>query len=240
MKSAKEHYDQHLAHFDNWMTGDFELKQQEQEEFFRANQIIPQHTGQAVDLGCGHGLQSIALAKIGFQLIAIDFNTQLLNELRNRKGDLSVEVVEDDLLNFATHANSPELIVCMGDTIAHLESYQQLQELLTNCMEQLVEAGKIILSYRDYSTELKGEDRFIPVKADELKILTCVLDFSDDFVSVTDLLHEKVSGNWTQKSSSYQKLRLNPEKVESYLTEAGFTSTQTTIENRMVYTIAQK
>jgi len=64
--TAKEHYDNHLANFYEWMIGDFETKEKEQRDFFERNGIKPLQNKIAMDLGSGHGLQSIALALLGF------------------------------------------------------------------------------------------------------------------------------------------------------------------------------
>jgi len=55
------------------------------------------------------------------------------------------------------------------------------------------------------STELINTQRFIPVKSDDNKILNCILEYDNDKVKVTDLLHEKTPKGWKQKESSYFK-----------------------------------
>src|SRR5690242_13201151 len=96
--TAKEHYDNHLANFYEWMAGDFETKEKEQRDFFERNGIKPLQNKMAIDLGSGHGLQSISLAKLGFQVTAIDFNQQLLESLRARGKELEIQTFQRDLL----------------------------------------------------------------------------------------------------------------------------------------------
>ena len=237
---VKAHYEQHLAHFYGWMLGDFDSLQQQQEAFFRANYILPKQNRQAIDLGAGHGLQSISLAKIGFNVTAIDFNQQLLDQLNCQKGSLKIKTINAEIANFDKKAEASELIVCMGDTITHLGSTRQLQDLISTCYENLLPDGKLIFSYRDYRQPLTGDQRFIPVRADEDRILTCILDYKDEKVVVTDQLYERVAGDWVQKVSSYEKLRVQPQMVEDYLTKAGFEIIKTEHSNRLYYTIAQK
>ena len=117
--TTKEHYDSHLARFYEWMVGDFEAKQKEQQGFFERNGIKPLQNKVAIDLGSGHGLQSIALAKLGFQVKAIDFNQELLESLRIRGRGLGIQVFERDLLSEENFHDQSELIACMGDTIPH-------------------------------------------------------------------------------------------------------------------------
>jgi len=53
----------------------------------------------------------------------------------------------------------------------------EIRQLIIDCCELLTEGGKLILSFRDYSTALLGNLRFIPVKSDDAKILTCCVDY---------------------------------------------------------------
>jgi 2-polyprenyl-3-methyl-5-hydroxy-6-metoxy-1,4-benzoquinol methylase len=118
--TAKDHYSNHLAHFYSWMIGDFDKAQAAQQEYFIANNIVPGTNKVAIDLGAGHGLQSISLAKQGFKVIAVDFNRQLLDELADRKNDLPITPVLNDITEFIISSDeAAALIVCMGDTLTH-------------------------------------------------------------------------------------------------------------------------
>lgn len=97
MTTVKEHYDKHLSDFYSWMVGDFETKQREHQQFLEENNVIPNSTKIAIDLGAGNGIQSVSLAKLGFDVKAIDFNKQLLAELEINRRDLPIEIIEDDI-----------------------------------------------------------------------------------------------------------------------------------------------
>jgi predicted RNA methylase len=239
--NVKEHYDRHLGNFYSWMVGDFDLKQKEQQHYLISQNITVLDTGIALDLGAGHGLQSVSLAKIGFKVIAIDFNEQLLSELKANTLNFPVEVVNDDIRfvkNYST-AN-PELIVCAGDTITHLEDKNEIEQFIKDCADTLNKNGKLLLSFRDYSQALTSDNRFIPVKSDETKILTCCLDYFDDRLLVTDLLHIKTDAGWQQRVSSYSKTRINESLFIQFLKNIGFNILVNETVNRMITIIAQK
>ena len=238
--TTKEHYDNHLGPFYEWMTGDFDIRQKEQQDFFEGNGIMPLQNKMAIDLGSGHGLQSIALARLGFQVKSVDFNRLLLDHLRIRGDGLGIQVFHRDLLSGENFKEPAELIVCMGDTIAHLASPEEIRTLLDRCCGCLLNHGKLVLSYRDYGTELRDANRFIPVKSDENKILTCFLEYVEDRVRVTDLLHERINGRWTQKASSYFKVRTTDQLMSQLLIETGFTIQKKEVINRMNYLVAAK
>jgi 2-polyprenyl-3-methyl-5-hydroxy-6-metoxy-1,4-benzoquinol methylase len=208
--TAKEHYDNHLGNFYSWMAGDFTAKQQEQQAFFMARGIVPVASKIAFDLGSGHGIQTVSLANLGFHVIAVDFNHPLLNELRENCKDLAVQIVENDLIIFLQNTNvKAELIVCMGDTLTHIKSFELVDTIIGEISQHLLPGGKVVLSFRDLTTALTGLQRFIPVKSDKTRILDCFLEYFEDYVMVHDILYEYSGGAWVQKVSAYPKLRLN-------------------------------
>ena len=88
--------------------------------------------------------------------------------------------------------------------------------------ESLGPGGQFIATFRDYTAPLAGDARFIPVRADENRILTCFLEYGDDHVDVHDLLYERQGSVWQFKVSGYRKLRLPPAWVGGALDDAGF------------------
>src|SRR5690606_36022030 len=215
--TAKEHYDNHLGKYYSWMTGDFRARVDEFSKCIKDNAITPGTTKIALDLGAGHGIQSIPLAELGFDVIAIDFNQQLLDELKENASGLKITALNDDIRRVAHFATNPEVIVCCGDTLSHLESKQEIEKLVADISNVLDRHGKVIFSFRDYSTPLTGTDRFIPVKSDSDRILTCILDYGIDFVNVTDLLYERTNDGWEQKVSTYRKVRLVTSEIVDLL-----------------------
>ena len=239
--TAKEHYDNHLGNFYSWMAGDFATMQNEQQNLFICQNIHPVTSGLALDLGAGNGLQSISLAKLGFTVKAVDFNKQLLAELEINSKNLPIEVIEDDIRLIKNHSfPEPELIICAGDTITHLSDKNEIKQLIKDCSDLLCDQGKFILSFRDYFSALDGDSRFIPVKADDNKILTCCLDYSDSQVRVTDLLYTKIGTGWQQSVSSYFKVRVSQSEIADMIEDCGLTILFNEPINRLITIIAQK
>jgi SAM-dependent methyltransferase len=241
MDTTKSHYDNHLAHFYSWMAGDFDAKVNDFKAFCEKHGIAPNTSKYAVDLGAGHGIQSIALADLGFRVDAIDFNAELLGELESRRDQRQIRILTGDLRDFRKHIDDkPELIVCCGDTITHLESLAELERLFIESFASLADGGKLLLSFRDYSHEMMDTKRFIPVKSDPDRILTCVLEYLPGKVRVTDLLYERDGSEWKQKVSSYYKLRLSPSSVMVGLVRSGFQVEEDSKSPGLVYIIAKK
>lgn len=221
--TVKEHYDKHLSQFYAWMVGDFEAKTKEFKKFLKDQSILPQTNKIALDLGAGHGIQSIPLAELGFQVVAVDFSQALLNELAVNAKDLNILTINNNIKGVERFADSPELIVCCGDTLAHLEDKAEVDKFIEDCAKALCSGGKLMLSFRDYSKEVQGSDRFIQVKSDDTRILTCVLEYGPEQLNVTDVLYQKTKEGWKQKISSYKKVRLIAAEVLELIEKKGLT-----------------
>jgi SAM-dependent methyltransferase len=239
--TVKEHYDNHLGNFYSWYVGEFSKNKEAFKFFCINNNIKPNSSKQAIDLGAGNGIQTVALAELGFHVTSIDFNQQLVDELTLNAKNLPVTIIKDDFRNLKQYKSiEPELIVCCGDTLTHLDSKEEIVNLLSDSFEILASGGKLILSFRDYSFELQDTQRFIPVCSDVQRVFTCFLEYFDDKVRVTDLLYEREEGRWMQKVSSYFKIRLTEQWVVDCLKNSGFTNTLNMQENRIIHIIAQK
>jgi SAM-dependent methyltransferase len=241
MKTAKDHYDQQLAAVYSWMMNT-PVAIQRNRDLFHQLQIDLHPKGLAVDLGSGSGFQAIPLAEMGYFVVAIDFCAALLSELEQQAKSLPIRTVQDDLLSFPSHIDVPaELIVCMGDTLTHLESLDAVQALLVSAEKALAKSGKLIFTFRDYVTvEPQGNQRFILVKNDASTILTCFLEYHTNFVEVFDLLYRKEGDDWKLNVSSYPKLRIDPKWLCEKIRAAKLVVLRQEMINGMICLVAQK
>ena len=197
MSTVSEHYERLLSKHYTWMFGSsFEERVAEQKVFlsrlFGALKHRPE-AALAIDLGCGSGFQTIALAQLGFSpVIAIDTSSELLDELRSHVNGLPVQIEKADLrdLPAIVQAGQATVIVCMGDTLTHLQDKSEVSALFGGVFDRLRPGGIFVITYRDLTTELYGTDRFIPVRSDDNKIMTCFLEFENaESVVVHDLVY---------------------------------------------------
>jgi len=193
-----------------------------------------------LDLGAGFGMHAIPLARRGARVTAIDTSVELLRTLTELRGDLPVQAVNDDLLGFQGHiAEAPSAILCMGDTITHLPDLGAVENLIERASIELSPGGMLVVSFRDYSVPLTGEQRFIPVRSDETRILTCFLEYEPEAVLVHDILHERAAEGWQTRVSHYRKLRLSPERLIDRLQSNGFKVRREAGMRGMVRVVAQ-
>ncbi len=236
VQTVQKHYETHLGTVYSWTIGDLDLALSRSDDFL-TSLGLPVTRGQlAVDLGCGFGLHAIPLARRGYRVLAVDFCTELLSKLRVSASGLPVTAVECDLMMFDHHlSESPDLILCLGDTLTHLPDIASVNELIDKASAKLAPGGSIVLGFRDYvSTELAGTNRFIPVRTSDDRVFTCFLEYAPGHITVHDLVHERTPEGWKQKISAYRKLRLDRNAVASELMRRGIQIVRNELKNGMV------
>jgi SAM-dependent methyltransferase len=244
MGDIQRHYDDLLATHYSWMSGmGFAHKVTEQRDLLNSLGFPTETMGLAVDLGCGPGYQALALEQIGYQaVLAIDTSRSLLDELDHHKGDRPIRTELADMRDFTRfiEVGSVDAIICMGDTLPHLDERSGVSGLLRDAYASLRPGGKLALTFSDFSVETIGRDRFIPVRADDERVMICALEYDGDKVIVSDLIHIRTRDGWTLHKSSYRKLRLEPARIVSELKDLGFLVEHDGPASRMHAIVARK
>jgi len=241
MATVEAHYKNVLSDIYSWMLGGYKIQIPKNHQFFEDNGISPGGSGKAIDLGAGCGFQSIPLAELGFSVTAIDLDPQLLDELQTHDLSATVTVQRDNLLNFDRYVDGPvELVVCMTDTLLHLDSEEETSELFDKVLDSLEASGKFVLTFRDLSSPLEDLDRIIPIKQDENTIFTCFLEYEPITVKVHDLVYRFTDSAWVLSKSFYRKLRLSADRVQEQLRNAGFADVTVTVSSGLVTIVAAK
>lgn len=239
--SVRDHYDRHLGPVYAWLAGGIEAALERGAEEVEEVGLTPKGSALAVDLGAGFGMHAIPLARRGFHVLALEGCAELLDTLQARSGALPIETVRGDLRSYRRHLTGPpELVLCMGDTLTHLPDEASVARLVGDVAADLEPGGRFVLTLRDYSIPLTGEQRFIPVRGDANRILTCFLEYEGSRVTVHDLLHERSGTEWSLRVSAYRKLRLAPEDLVDLLRESGLSVDRSTGPSGMVRLVARR
>ena len=239
MPTVREHYSSHLAPVYLWMAGGFDKAVEVGRSDLNALDIKPGANTVALDLGAGFGMHAIPLARAGCAVTAIDDSPELLKELRSRAAGLPIRVVEGDLLSAGKYMSpAPQIVLCMGDTLTHIQSKEEVADLFHDVSHFLAPGGLFAMTFRDYTSPATAEGRFIPVRSDDQRILTCFLEEGPTHMVVHDVLHERTGDAWRMKVSAYTKLRLSPEWVMNALRSVGLSATAGAGPRGMVQIVA--
>jgi len=98
----------------------------------------------------------------------------------------------------------------------------------------------LVLTFRDLVFELKGLERFIPVRSDSNLIFTCFLEYEKEHVKVHDVIYEKIHEQWQMRKGVYRKLRIPPDWVKDRLDRIGFDVETFDLRHGMVTVLARR
>ena len=209
MNSVADHYSQLLAPVYAWMSGSAEAALDAGKAELDELRLQLPAGALVVDLGAGFGMHAMPLARGGVRVLAIDSSTELLKELDRLATGLPWSPSQTTCSRFAIASEGEGRGRALHGRHAHASARAHPRRFPgAGSSRGLAPGGHFVLSFRDYSVALEGEARFIPVRSDERRILTCFLEYEEDTVVVHDILHERAGDAWETRVSSYRKLRL--------------------------------
>lgn len=185
--------------------------------------------GRVADIGCGIGLDSIALALNGHSVHAFDPSPKMIEETKRNSAKYNLDIIAQ-VESFETLSNKYkgyfDYVVSVGNTLAHL-SFKQLYKAIRTVYNILKPGGKVflhILNYdliisenkkinniavRDGLTIIRFYD-FRKTKID-FNILSFPVDRPKDFQLVTTIHYphsKKVISDYLKKSW-FHKIKFN-------------------------------
>ena len=122
-----------------------------------------------LDVGCGGGGLSIALAQQGAQCLGIDLKTELISEAERVAASHQVEVefAVADVLNWKHRGRQYDLII-LSEVLEHLVSLNNVEPVIASCRDLLAAGGSIYVSFPPWYSPFAGHQagwpqiRFVP------------------------------------------------------------------------------
>lgn len=105
---------------------------------------------QVLDVGCGAGLLSEGLAKLGAQVSGLDLAADLINVAQKHASESKLDILYycEDLQQFSqTHAQHFDAICCL-EMLEHVDDFDAIIAQMSSCLKP---GGKIFLSTIDRS-----------------------------------------------------------------------------------------
>lgn len=99
-----------------------------------------------LDLCCGQGRHSIALARKGFKVTAVDRTEKYLNKARidASKENLIIEFIKDDMRYFRRE-NYFEAIIIMYTSFGYFKKQEENLHVIRNCYDSLSKNGVLLI-----------------------------------------------------------------------------------------------
>ena len=131
----------------NWNWNKFTQKTQTRQPIgflIEAVRILGLSNGNALDLGCGAGIDARYLAENGFNVEAIDFNKESVEQTKKFCKGLSVSVNQKNVADYNIIPNAYQLIIAWN-TLSFLTK-DESRKILLNIQEGLIKDGIFVFS----------------------------------------------------------------------------------------------
>lgn len=121
-----------------------------------------------VDAGCGTGLLVRAVADAGYRAHGFDLDPDLLALARRREGGLASFMAGDlRAMSLPEGLPSPRLVTCLGNTLPHLLSEDDVSGFLRQVSRALSPGGELLLQVLDYDFLRRQNQLTLPVRESE-------------------------------------------------------------------------
>ena len=186
-----------------------------------------------LDLACGTGRHSITLASRGASVIGIDVSEAMLERSRELAKEIERQPVfiQADMLSMADVTSDEfDLVLCLGNSLSLVGSFEEQRTLLGLIHDHLAENGVFVGQVLNFEEIRTSMFRFFPLKTGTTEDgnLVVFLRFFDhhsndtsDLFFVTSMFAE---GSWQSRTSQQQVLNLSEEKLRKLLSSAGFSN----------------
>ena len=226
MTSVEEFYDVLAEHYDRMVRFEDRL---EQEKAVLAEWISGRAVQTGLDLGCGTGLHTIALARLGVRMTGVDPSPEMLARARQnarRHGQKEIHWVQASLEDFPQHLPQRfDLIVCLGNTLAHVPP-AQLHTVFTHLFGALEDSGILLLQLLNYKPILQKKERILDVRRVQNDIFIRFYDFLSDRLRFNLLILQETQSGLSHLLQSTELFPHFAEDLLRGLESAGFVSIQ--------------
>ena len=185
---------------------DFSARLSSEEPVFR-HLIAKYKIRTVLDAGAGTGLYSLILARLGVRVTVVDVSGAMLQQLARNAEMLGahVETIKSSLENLSVAApGTTDAIVCLGNTISHVQGDDDLRRVLANFSWILRPDGTLLIQLLNYEKILHDAVRLQNIRERNGTIFIRYYDLEPGFIRFNIL---KLS---PRKGYSHQSVNLRP------------------------------
>lgn len=123
-------------------------EQAQQEVRTMAGWLELEHNDEVLDIGCGMGRHSLALAELGYRVTGIDLSEALLTEARKHNKDGLIDtLVQGDMRELPFEANRFHATVNLFTSFGYFEDERDNKRVLAEIRRVLREGGRFLIDY---------------------------------------------------------------------------------------------
>lgn len=220
--SVEEFYDALAPDYDT-MTG-FEKRFIQEKPFFR---LLVERYGihTALDAGSGTGFHSLLLAQLGAQVTAVDVSGDMLQGVTSHAEQMNLEIttLRSNFLDLEKVLKQEfDAVFCMGNSLAHLLTEEQLRTTVRNFFSLTKPSGILFIQNLNYDRIVAQRERIQSVKESGDKTFVRFYDYGEHRLSFNILTIERGEDQVRQSLRSVQLRPLLSHELVRLLMERGF------------------
>ncbi|MEE9441181.1 MAG: class I SAM-dependent methyltransferase [candidate division Zixibacteria bacterium] len=181
----------------------------------------------ALDAGCGTGVHSIILSKIGVDTIGLDSSEQMLEMARANALKEGVEIqFEKEFFESMPNewTDKFDSVFCLANSLVGVETGERLSLAMKSFNRVLCPGGTAILQLVNFIKYRKENKRIIKVSSDENLTFVRFFDFEKEVTRLNVLVIEYDMGQVKHKFISQPILPINTEVIAVAAKIGGFSS----------------
>ncbi len=142
----------------------------------------------AVDVACGTGIHAIVLAQLGIPTVGADISEAMLEKARFHAEDRGVQVSWIQTAMQQARQNiegEHEAVFCLGNTIPHLLTPEDLDVAISNFSQLLTPGGIVVIQLLNYHRIMREQNRIVGIHRQG----------STEFIRFYDFYHSNIQFN---------------------------------------------
>lgn len=119
-----------------------------------------------LDIGSGTGTYTIPLAKLGYNVVALDYDQGMIDKLRGKAEalDLQIDSFARDMMGLDDLIEDEyDGILCIGNTLPHLKDMDEVEAFLRIASKKMAEGGVFIIQTVNYDRVYKHNVTKLPL-----------------------------------------------------------------------------
>lgn len=182
-----------------------------------------------LDLACGTGTYSIALAQKGHRVDGIDLVEEMITKAKD-KGGLFADFVVGDMTKVKDifYGKKYDFVFCIGNSIVHLRNKEKIHQLIKDIYEMLIDDGSFIIQIINFDRVIKNDIKSLPTIDRTEKGVKFIRNYnyleSDNKVEFNTELIVSKEDNEDKYENSVDLIALKMEVLKNMLEDVGFKS----------------
>lgn len=222
MSNAEQFYDTLSDFYDGMISFDTRLEKERATMTALRERVRMQRV---LDMGCGTGVQSIALAQLGASVTGVDVSEGMLSKARAHARTLAVDVefIRGDFLHPLPPAEA-DAVLCFGNSLPHVPSFEALCEVLSHWRRLLASDGVVLLQLLNYHRILAEQQRIVNIRRHGDATIVRFYDFLPAALRFNILTIADTQGAVTHTLQSTDLQPFTDERIRDAATRAGFST----------------